>query len=1740
MSRGDFGSRSNPGGGSRPSKADWRRGAGAATPGVRPAMGKKPGWGSRPDQAYQTAKRWYRVKVATWVILFLVMVGIFIWEVSRRPQRTPFLALAVTAYGSAGTPAASSLIPPNAWAAEDVENFRALDQREEILQYVRCEYAPGEIKEKGFRQLREEIHKLRGGRKTSVIVYLSVHGAVNRSGEPCLLLPGFSAYDTDQWLRLHDLLQYLFYDDSPERLPEHKLLILDCNRMDMNWRLGMLYNSFAEGLEAVSKDARIPGLVILNSTRPGQVGWTSPDRLMGSVFAHFLWRGLRGEADLNGDRRVSLQEAYQYVRRQVRQWVVEHRADVQEPMLIPDNAEIEALLPAKSGAASPPAAGDAAYSQYLAWEKTAAEQVDQLWRTHAELSEKNPYRTGPVAWEEFQHKLLKLESLLTAGPAYVEDFQQTKRRLDALAAELAAPDAVIAALPADSLPLARCFGKAAGSAAPPGSLFAAWKSHKLPPGTSYPYPALAGEAWKQAGQGAAFDAYPDLVRFVDELQPRSPAGSATIEIHFLRMLGSYVDPRVAQQHGALIRQAVAARDAAERSAAPDDERAHYWIQALVNQADRQRRQAEDKLFVGRPEELDEAQAIYEKLCPAAGSNGAAGSSGAAGSNGAADSGGAGGTYGEAMARAHSIALAMALRDRAWSHIPYWAEWLLARLHSDEPEQVDGLRALIAATHELGSELDAALARGDWPPPPSLEQSRQRVKEKFDALQTSFAGECDRLWRTAGDDPKTLQAISTLLAVPLVTGPMRLRLRSTYQEIAGRETETKTAAAGADASLTAIQVAAYLGRSSLRGEHPAVAILDRGQLGAAGAAGLGKPESSVVRAAESEASAQANLLRMQATGQQVRDRLRGLYGEMDKMLEETKTLLLRKGDATPEEVRAGRSRADRLLRAAAPLCDTDVKGWDEVSGEPARQLRRLDVHYLLLWHCYRTLEDFWGPRPGGNEGASYFAATAGAELSAAGDLLGGIPANLQYAKGGEKVLLPARLEALASAAENGIRTVSKDLFIDNEEELARGQFTTTLVEGLPPGEAAVYVVDQSDSTPGGQTVPLWIPEQQQNVELRRLPLPIQPGARTRDDPYRVRSNDPHLERKQLLATALYRGHLYPQAFRVQKSGGLDVLYQPVPYQNPVVTVKGDETLRTSVIFIIDYSGSMTEAVPPPVDNPNAVPGKRYEVARTALKEILKRLADQPGAPYRVGIMAYAHRRGWDDDNIHVVKHNPKDPAHPIRVDPVDIHPADDVEMIWPPGPLRRGQLEAIFERLDALEPLGETPLYLAIRQAVDALQQHAESAPGTHPARQIVVITDGINEQSPGGATGLTYKKDVSDALKTPATADIQLNVLGFFMGPNEVAHDQQRNPNALQAFRDLNDLAVENHGAFHNVRDPSTLLAALERSLHLSQYVIQRAKDQELVTPGPVDLNKPWPINQAPGTKVPYVVKLSDPERQAQAEIVLEGGEAIDLYLSEDRHALEHRRYDKGLRDYRDRLADPLDPTRQFFVGAHVTAWQGDDLRFLLSIQNNDPRKFSPRPAEAWVQIRPLLPGGPGPAYVFFDPQFEPGLPVPVLRCVAAGWPPAANQAEIRLWFSMAKTPADPVLTLDDFQRKGVLSVPGAPGVSFEWEPIKRDPSGGPLKVAVVERHKLGSDLAEVETSVRVEMLSPPPPLKVVHRYNYGIATIRHMFFYEDNQFSTVGGLSLALTAHQRMAERAVALPEPLKIYVEKKAMLER
>ena len=58
-------------------------------------------------------------------------------------------------------------------------------------------------------------------------------GAVDGQAEPCLIPPGASPWQSDQWLRVRDLLGQLFPKDRTAKPPAQvkKLLILDATRM---------------------------------------------------------------------------------------------------------------------------------------------------------------------------------------------------------------------------------------------------------------------------------------------------------------------------------------------------------------------------------------------------------------------------------------------------------------------------------------------------------------------------------------------------------------------------------------------------------------------------------------------------------------------------------------------------------------------------------------------------------------------------------------------------------------------------------------------------------------------------------------------------------------------------------------------------------------------------------------------------------------------------------------------------------------------------------------------------------------------------------------------------------------------------------------------------------------------------------------------------------------------------------------------------------------------------------------------------------------------------------------------------------------------------------------------------------------------------------------------------------------------------------------------------------------------
>ena len=628
------------------SGSDWRGG------GSTPAQSRLPsqqtgnwiGWKKRQPREPRGPRR----KLLAWALLCVALLVGFIAYLPYLPVCTPLVVVAAARYDVP--------LPPNAWVREDVTRLLNL---KEIVAGPGGNQAWPDVLWESKERLREQLARVKPGgpNKDCAIIYLSMHGAVDGAGRPCLIPPGASPLKSQQWLPVRDLLASLFKPDqgSPAQ-PDgvKKLLILDCNRMDVNWSMGLLQNSFAEGVQNVVRELQVPNLYVLNSTSPRQIGWAAAE-LQGSVFAYYLWQGLSGAADDtdcggNGDGKVSLRELHNYVAAQVRQWVTVNRADVQEPLLIsaerefPDFALVYVQKDRLADPVPPPTADPR-------WE-----DIDQLWVRHAELGANAPWRWNPLAWEELQHRLLQLELLLEAGDAYNGDeFQKVlkdaKNLTDALGKDPLRPR-----LTALNLPSARWLKK--WTAQKRNDLLAAERASggnaKPPPKPAdaprrYDYWVAAAAAWQQFGHldRPTREGLQRALALVGKAE--SPPAVDTVELHFLRMLNQHLDPSVWATAGNQIKEAVAARHLAEQAASPADPQVHYAIRELAEKADQKRRSAEDNLFLGTADALKVSGPLWPQLS---------------------------GEFETARSRAKELTKAFALRDRAYAIVPYLAQWRL--------------------------------------------------------------------------------------------------------------------------------------------------------------------------------------------------------------------------------------------------------------------------------------------------------------------------------------------------------------------------------------------------------------------------------------------------------------------------------------------------------------------------------------------------------------------------------------------------------------------------------------------------------------------------------------------------------------------------------------------------------------------------------------------------------------------------------------------------------------------------------------------------------------------------------------------------------------------------------------------------------------------------------------------------------------------------------------------------------
>lgn len=286
----------------------------------------------RPDDTPESARtqRWVGRVVTT--LLLLVLTGVLLWIIWPRAQQVHFVALTVVDYDPL-------VLPPIAFWEEDVQAFASV--------------APGGAFH-DFRELQtsESMPLLRtrlGGilqsrrwwrRGDGLILYISAHGVADR-GVPYLLCSDYhrpGVADGDGAAGRYPLGELLRQIAACEAA--WKLVLLDTGQHIVDPRSGLPANEFPRLLEQEVRSINDPTLWVLTANRPLQMSHVSYAAGR-SMFGHYVTEGLRGAADGNRDRAVSLAELDYFVRNGVAAWV---RWDVGTPA-----AQVPWLLHADEG-----------------------------------------------------------------------------------------------------------------------------------------------------------------------------------------------------------------------------------------------------------------------------------------------------------------------------------------------------------------------------------------------------------------------------------------------------------------------------------------------------------------------------------------------------------------------------------------------------------------------------------------------------------------------------------------------------------------------------------------------------------------------------------------------------------------------------------------------------------------------------------------------------------------------------------------------------------------------------------------------------------------------------------------------------------------------------------------------------------------------------------------------------------------------------------------------------------------------------------------------------------------------------------------------------------------------------------------------------------------------------------------------------------------------------------------------
>ena len=1235
------------------------------------------------------------------LVIVLALIVVIVWWLNPLPP--PRLAMLTARYRG-------PLLDANAYALGDAE---VLCAQKSVLETGRAD--PGSLSFDEMAAKVENIATIEPGRywfmweKTTTVVYVNALGVAlwdpsTQEAIPYLLPDDFEVPVQHQPVANYRAVSLQSVTDSLSRCKaDQKILVLDCQRMDHLFPLGVLTNEFVDAalaqLRTLDPSAR-EGLHVILSCSPGEITWA--DNTLGqSPFGYYFARGIAGAADADGgddDGRITLAELFQYVERHVLKWARANRAVAQTPQLESfgqeaGNVSLVALASDAQFVASEP--GQRSDPRRL------NRRLRSAWRNYYVLARENPapYQFAPHLWRYLEDTLMRAEQFGRAGDveamrnelfsvaAREQDIREAREEYALVGRSFSlAMDAFIsgtAYIAPDLEPLeeetpeqpaktsTQTSAKTSTEAPPAGKAAKSESTEK--PAASPPAPKQEDDLTPEQRQVLVSTPQQKNVDFLAVVQSVTGPGQEVaqaakvlstgryrretppIEAHLIRMLNDHLLARLTSRPSAgldrQMRELVSLRVLAEQAAVPAGLAApdvFRWVKRRVDEADERRRLHEDRFFAEPAIAVPVGAAEPPRLA-----------------------GNAQRDYQQAIEDAQILARAFRFRQQLLAELPHLAALVAKR---QWPRKDQELRESVAELTEkllkgAGELTDLIRATPDRSVPQDEIDRRVRgidslcgtLSEQRQTLTDQLIAETRELGDSKGP-PRTQndwRRIDDILTVPFPCAP-------------GDPTESA-------------RVRVNLVERSLN------AVLQAGEARAPAAEGARQVDDIATVDAQAR---QRHAVRLAQTAEK-------LYA-----LGTGASLPVESG--APALVGVTVARAWRQLYDLAVTRTVDLGKFEELfQAEAARrvldgyaakkgeysyvqELRRLNLAALYAWHAERFAKDFWAGVQGDTE--PYFMVTAREYLKRAQRLDPRGPAATRSQ--GELLDL---LEKLADSLR--LRSpVSKVRFRGTDEQPI--ELDVSCGNGYPIGVGVLRAGADSESV------------ELRDVETRRLPCRYKAVRRTAQG-----------DAANFAADIVFRGHVAKLRIPMVLSNdedGFTVVYVDSRGSNAEYDVRLAEADKSDqrILFLLDWSMSMSSGSPSRISQE---------------KEVLSSFIETtPDKAIDVGVRVFGHR----------FKMKNADDKENERLS------MKDTQLLLPVAPFSR----ELFEKkvLDLMAPKGDTPLFQALIDAKD------DFAKVRGKNKSLIVISDGADS-----FLGLPGYPGPDELRRAYAGTDIRINTIGF-------------------------------------------------------------------------------------------------------------------------------------------------------------------------------------------------------------------------------------------------------------------------------------------------------------------------------------------------------------------------------------------